>query len=196
MKKFIAIIVLGLLLSGNANTEENIIHISCNSIKSYMYDVDRNETSVKNPSGEVIRVFDLDKELLLDTNFRNNKPRPVLIDDKFIKWHNRYKPNDNQKEHFKQMYNEDVYMTIHVLKINRFSGKMTHDFYALNKSHSRTYSENLEKENLNSRIDLINADTVMELAILYSKDQKPQKEFIHVMSTEDECEKVAKQKKF
>lgn len=161
-----------------------------------MYDVNRNETSVQKPSGEVIRIFDLDKELLLDTNFRNNKPRLVLIDDKFIKWHNLHEPNDNSKEHFKKMYNEDIYMNIHVMKINRFSGKMTHDFYALNKSYSRTYFENLENENLNSRISLINADTVMELGILYSKAQKTQKEFIHVMSTESECKKVAKEKKF
>ena len=55
---------------------------------------------------------------------------------------------------------------------------------------------NLENENVNSRIGLINADTVMELGILYSKAQKTQKEFIHVMSTESECKKVAKEKKF
>ena len=196
MKKLLSILFLGLLFSEGAGAEENIIHISCNSIKSFMYDVDRNENSIQKPSGEVIRVFDLDKELLLDTNFRNNKPRPVLIDDKFIKWHNQIEPSDNDKELFKQMYNEDFYMAIMVMKINRFSGKMKQDFYALNKSYSRAYFENFEKENLNSHIALINADTVMELAILYSKDQKPQKEFIHVSSTEDECKKVAKEKKF
>ena len=196
MKKLLGIVVLGLLLSGNAFAEENIIHISCNPIKSFFYDVNSNETLTKKPSGEVIRVFDLDKELLLDTNFENRKPRPVLITDKFIKWHNRIEPNASVKEDFKQMYNEDIHMTVHVMKINRLSGKLTHDFYALNKAYYLTYSGSSENEDITPRISLINSDFVMELAILGTKYQKTQKEFIHVMSTEDECKKIPKQKKF
>ena len=187
---------MGLLLSGNAYAEENIIHISCNAIKSYFYDVNRNETLTKKPSGKVIRVFDLDKELLLDTDFKNNKPRPVLITDEFIKWHNQIKPNASQKEDFKKMYNEDIHMTVHAMKINRFSGKLTHDFYALNRTNYLAYFGSSENEDINSRIFLINSDFFMELSILATKYQKTQKEFIHVMSTEEECKKIAKQKKF
>ena len=69
--------------------KESIIHLSCIFKEATEYDVNFKETEIETEPWEITWSFDLNKQILLDTNFKNNPPVVASIDKSYI-WINGY----------------------------------------------------------------------------------------------------------
>ena len=116
-------------------SNKNIIHLACTMDKALTtYDINFKEQEFGGQGYEIVWSFDLDKQILLDTDFSNNPPLVASIDEDYIRWHMGVVPDADAKSLLKIMYNADVWFTLTDKKINRYSGKVTMDTYELDQS--------------------------------------------------------------
>jgi len=184
-------------------SSKKIIHLACtiNPIMT-LYDLNLKETKYSGDTYETIFSFDLDKQILLDTNFQKHNPMVASIDDEYIRWHFGEAPSDQTKEFLKTMYNQEIVYSIIDRQINRYSGKYTEDSYELD-SFSLIYfgggtvkdgvAEVSNKLEFNSPEGLKNR----QKHIAYSKFPRPQnKGVIHTSKITGDCKTTTKTKKF
>ena len=184
-------------------SSKKIIHLAC-TIDPIMtlYDLNLKETKYSGDTYETIFSFDLDKQILLDTNFQKHSPMVASIDDEYIRWHFGEAPSDQTKGFLKTMYNQEIVYSITDRQINRYSGKYTEDSYELD-SFSLIYfgggtvkdgvAEVSNKLEFNSPEGLKNR----QKHIAYSKFPRPQnKGVIHTSKITGDCKTTTKTKKF
>jgi len=184
-------------------SSKKIIHLACtiNPIMT-LYDLNLKETKYSGDTYETIFSFDLDKQILLDTNFQKHNPMVASIDDEYIRWHFGEAPSDQTKGFLKTMYNQEIVYSIIDRQINRYSGKYTEDSYELD-SFSLIYfgggtvkdgvAEVSNKLEFNSPEGLKNR----QKHIAYSKFPRPQnKGVIHTSKITGDCKTTTKTKKF
>ena len=184
-------------------SSKKIIHLAC-TIDPIMtlYDLNLKETKYSGDTYETIFSFDLDKQILLDTNFQKHSPMVASIDDEYIRWHFGEAPSDQTKGFLKTMYNQEIVYSITDRQINRYSGKYTEDSYELD-SFSLIYfgggtvkdgvAEVSNKLEFNSPEGLKNRQKY----IAYSKFPRPQnKGIIHTSKITGDCKTTTKTKKF
>ena len=184
-------------------SSKKIIHLACtiNPIMT-LYDLNLKETKYSGDTYETIFSFDLDKQILLDTNFQKHNPMVASIDDEYIRWHFGEAPSDQTKGFLKTMYNQEIVYSITDRQINRYSGKYTEDSYELD-SFSLIYfgggtvkdgvAEVSNKLEFNSPEGLKNR----QKHIAYSKFPRPQnKGVIHTSKITGDCKTTTKTKKF
>ena len=180
-------------------SSKKIIHLACtiNPIMT-LYDLNLKETKYSGDTYETIFSFDLDKQILLDTNFQKHNPMVASIDDEYIRWHFGEAPSDQTKGFLKTMYNQEIVYSIIDRQINRYSGKYTEDSYELD-SFSLIYfgggtvkdgvAEVSNKLEFNSPEGLKNR----QKHIAYSKFPRPQnKGVIHTSKITGDCKTTTK----
>ena len=192
------------LLKKQIGSNANIIHLACTINKAFAYDINFKEERLEY-STKFIWSFDLKKQTLHDTNFKNNPPIFGSIDENYIKWHLVKFPDDQHKANLKQQYNEDISMSLTDIKINRYSGKVTMDQYQLDSASFLYISgieakdgkyDNSNKVKLNSPEGLKLRKEFIEYAIFGAKGNKIQKEFIHTLKMTGDCVTTTKTKQF
>ena len=209
--KFISLIFFAIVLAVNFSSAANgeIVHISCKESSRVFVDrnfVDEPQTSRKK---EYVRTFDLKKQLLLDTDFKGNKPLAAFIDSKTIYWHSILLPKPKQAEALKSKYNQDVVLSVGTFQINRYTGKMNTEFYGLDKAYFAKYFgvggreaadqskfKSILTKNYNSKEGLRIKKRVIEQGKRAIKNQKIQKDFIVIGRSEGNCKKTSSKKKF
>ena len=207
--KLIVLIFFAVILTVNFSSaaKGEIVHISCKEDSRVFFDrnfVDEPQISKRK---EHVRSFDLRKQLLLDTNFNNNNPLPAFIDGKTIYWHSTVLLKGAQAEALKSKYGQDLLLSIGVFEINRYTGKITTDFYALDIVHFAKYfgvkgtvdkskRKSILTRNYNTKQGLRIKKRVVEEGKKTIKNKKIQKDFIFVGKSKGSCKKVSKRKKF
>ncbi len=209
--KFIVLIFFSLILTVNFSSaaKGEVVHISCKEDSRVFFDrnfVDEPQVSERK---EHVRSFDLRKQLLLDTNFNNNNPLPAFIDGKTIYWHSIILPKDKQAEALKSKYGQDLPLSVGTFEINRYTGKITTEFYALDMVHFAKYFgvkvttlgdksklRSALTSNYNTKQGLRIKKRVIEEGKKTIKNKKIQKDFVLVGKSKGSCKKVSKRKKF
>ena len=179
-------------------SSKNIIHLACTIDRAFTYDIKFNEERVEIDPSIITWSFDLDKQILLDTNFKNNPPIVASIDENYIKWHLGSIPNDVKKSNFKEMYGEEKFFDLMNNKINRYSGKVTLNLYALDRANFLYMAGEVEEtkfefdspEGLKHRMEYI------ETMLLNIDGNKTQKEFFHTIKKTGDCKTTTKTKQF
>ena len=179
-------------------SSKNIIHLACTMDRAFTYDIKFNEERVEIEPSIITWSFDLDKQILLDTNFKNNPPIVASIDENYIKWHLGSIPNDVEKSNFKKMFGEEKFFDLMNNKINRYSGKVTTNLYALDRANF-LYMAGVAEETkfeFNSPEGLKHRMEYLEAILLNTDGNKTQKEFFHTVKKTGDCKTTTKTKKF
>ena len=139
--KLIVLIFFALILSVNFSSaaKGEIVHISCKEDSRVLFDRNFKEEPQVSERKVYVRTFDLNKQLLLDTNFNNNKPLVAFIDNKSIYWHSAAISKPKHLEAFKSKYGQELLIGVGVFKINRYTGKINNDFYGLDRNYFAKY---------------------------------------------------------
>jgi len=187
-------------------SSKNIIHLACASAGLTLYDINFKGTFHTGDTYETIFSFDLDKQVLLDTNFQNHLPMVASIDDEYIRWHFGEVPSDQTKGFLKTMYNSAVWFTLTDTKINRYSGKFTEDTYELDRSSFLYFGgatvkdgvvDGSNKLEFNSAEGLKHRVKYIGYALEGTKKDKTQSSgFIHSSRITGDCKTTTKTKKF
>ena len=180
------------------SSSKNIIHLACTMDRAFTYDIKFNEERVEIEPSTITWSFDLDKQILLDTNFKNNPPIVASIDENYIKWHLGSIPNDVEKSNFKKMFGEEKFFDLMNNKINRYSGKVTSNLYALDRANFLYMAGTVEetKFEFNSPEGLKHRMEYLEAMLLNIDGNKTQKEFFHTVKKTGDCKTTTKTKKF
>jgi hypothetical protein len=194
-----------LTVKKQTTSNKGIIHLACTINSNFIYDINFKEDRVERDPNTITWSFDLDKQILLDTNFQNNPPIFVSIDQNYIRWNLARIPDDEDKSIFKEKYGEVLFFVITDNKINRYSGKVTMNQYKLNRANFLFISgvtvtdgkfDSSNKIEFNSPEGLNHRIEYLEYALLNSKGNKIQKEFIHDAKMTGDCKTTTKTKKF
>ena len=185
-------------------SSKNIIHLACTIDRAFTYDIKFNEERVEIDPYTITWSFDLDKQILLDTNFKNNPPIVASIDENYINWHLGSIPNDVEKSNFKENYSEEKFFDLMDNKINRYSGKVTMNKYALDRVNflymagSKVFDNNIEigKIGFNTVEGIKHRMLYLDYALFNAKGNKTQKEFFHTVKKTGDCKTTTKTKKF
>ena len=193
-------------ISNNKITTSNkkVIHLACTIDKAFTYDIKFNEERVEKEPLIITWSFDLDQQILLDTNFQNNPPIVASIDENYIKWHLGSIPSDVDKSKFKKMFGEEKFFDLMDNKINRYSGKVTMNKYALDRVNflymagSKVFDNNIEtgKIGFNTVEGIQHRMLYLDYALFNTKGKKTQKEFFHSAKMTGDCKTTTKAKKF
>ena len=179
-------------------SSKNIIHLACTIDRAFTYDIKFNEERVEIDPSIITWSFDLDKQILLDTNFKNNPPIVASIDENYIKWHLGSIPTDVDKSNFKEMYGEEKFFDLMDNKINRYSGKVIMNMYALDTANFLYMAGGVEetKFEFNSAEGLKHRIEYLESALLYTYGNETQKELFHTVKKTGDCKTTTKTKQF
>jgi len=170
--------------------KESIIHLSCIFKEATEYDVNFKETETETEPWEITWSFDLNKQILLDTNFQNNPPIVASIDKSYIEWHFYDIPDDTDKLRYKQNYNEDIWFMVTTHKINRSSGEATLNLYALDRAYFLFYTgaeANVEENKIEkSKVSMDTQESLQKRILLFQSvslmaNNKIQKELLHTI---------------
>ncbi|MDB2679026.1 hypothetical protein N9Y98_03115 [Candidatus Pelagibacter bacterium] len=197
MKKLLTIMVLGLLLSGNANAE--VLHLKClytNKTQYTAWDgVLKKEVSDIDPVFEMVYSFDLDKEKMIGKNYKIWKEgtgefKVLVLEDKII-WLDPRLLKEDKRPLFMDIFGQTALTTYVYNEINRYDGTIELSFY----SQQWTIGKKLNDLNV---FDLSEEDLkyVKEINKL-AKSDRNQKDNILVSTDTGKCEKLKKlEKKF
>jgi len=193
-----------LTVKKKTTSNKDIIHLACTINRAFTYDIKFNEERVEKDPLIITWSFDLDQQILLDTNFKNNPPLVASIDENYIKWHLGSIPNDEDKSNFKKMFGEEIFFDLMDNKINRYSGKVTMNKYALDRANflymagSKVFDNKIEtgKIGFNTAEGIKHRMLYLDYALFNAKGNKTQKEFFHSAKMTGDCKTITKAKKF
>jgi len=207
--KLIVLIFFALILSVNFSSaaKGEIVHISCKEDSRVLFDRNFKEEPQVSERKVYVRTFDLNKQLLLDTNFNNNKPLVAFIDNKSIYWHSAAISKPKHLEAFKSKYGQELLIGVGVFKINRYTGKINNDFYGLDRNYFAKYYgaqittdkskfRSILERNYNTKQGLRIKKRVVEEGEKNIKNKEIQEGFVRIARSVGSCKKVSKAKKF
>ena len=188
-------------------SSKNIIHLACYINESFGYDANYKEEKIERDSKTITWSFHLDKQILLDTNFKNNPPLKQIfasIDENYIRWHLGDGPDDESKSNLKEEFGELILFKLMDIKINRYSGKVIMNMYGLDSANflymvgSKVVGSEIEniKLEFNSPEGLKHRIQYLNYALLNLESNKIQKEFIHIAKQTGDCKATTKTKQF
>ena len=192
-----------LTVKKQTTSNTNIIHLACtiNPVMT-LYDLNLKETKYSGDTYETIFSFDLEKQILLDTNFQNHLPMVASIDDEYIRWHFGEVPSDQTKGFLKTMYNQEIVYSLTDKKINRYSGKFTEDSYELDKLSLLYFGGATVKDGIvdvSTKLEFNSPEGLKNRLkyIAYAHIPRPQnKGTIHSSRITGDCKTTTKTKKF
>ena len=206
MKKLLGIVVLGLLLSGNAYAENKIINVSCKESSVALYDknhIDTGEGIITSES--IVYTFDSKNKKIIKVNFEERKNLPIIINDNIIHWHVPHTVDAKLKKAYGVLFNmNDPHIQVNVFEINRYTGYLSQNVYILNSYWTLRYLGKLNEsgqktkssEDASDPVFFKNAKINLDKGIAETKSLKPQKSIIHSFEGKSVCTKVEKKKIF
>ena len=197
MKKILGIVVLCLLLSGNAYAE--VLHLKClytNKTQYTAWDgVLKKEVSDIDPVFEMVYSIDLDKKKMIGKNYEiwkegTGKSKVLVFEDKII-WLDPSLLEEDKRPLFMDLFGQTALAAYIYNEINRYDGTVELSFYSQQWTIGKKLNDlgvfDLSEE------DLKYVKKINKLA----KSDRNQKDNILVSTDTGKCEKLKKlEKKF
>ena len=204
MKKLLAIVVLGLLWSGNANAD-NTFSVECTTKAKEVFNPNRKDVSDGKFISPLIFTFDEKKEKLIEINFQTEKDAPIFLSESNISWNDIMFSDDRRKAHMAKNFNmKDADSSIHAFNINRYTGEFEYSIYDLNEFWTNKYLgikskedfKNFDVDTIFTKKFLIRSTNVLNKGIQETSKNIPQKDIIHGSTFTGDCKKKERKKKF